>query len=147
MSLALRAALRAAVVAAGVSLLVMATPLRAQDPRTSAAVAASGTWLALVDKGDLEASHASAGKRFRDAVSVPAWKASLAQARDPRGALVQRSVLSSRFETKPGGDGKGTGDIAILVYRTSFTRQTDTRETVTLESEAGGWRVIGYSIL
>jgi hypothetical protein len=141
-----RIALRTVAALAVPSLALVAGPLFAQDPRASAAVAASNAWLALVDKGDLEASYAAAGQRFRGAVKVPEWKASLAKARDPRGPLVQRSVLSSRFETKPGSEAQGIGDIAILVYRTSFAKQTDTRETVTLEREPDAWRVVGYFI-
>ncbi len=54
-------------------------------------------------------------------------------------------MLSTQFtKTFPGAP---DGDYALLVFRTSFAKKIDSRETVTLEHEAdGAWRVIGYFI-
>jgi len=43
--------------------------------------------------------------------------------------------------------GAPDGDYALLEFRTSFAKKTNSRETVTLEREADDtWRVIGYFI-
>ena len=66
--------------------------------------------------------------------------------RAPLGALVERAQLSSQFTNNfPGAAAEG--EYALLVFRTSFVKRTDGRETVTLEREPDGvWRVIGYLI-
>ncbi len=117
----------------------------AQDPRVSAALAAAREWLLMTDHGDAAQSHKLAGARFRGAMDVRTWQAALAAERTPRGTVAQRALVQSAFQrTLPGIP---EGDFVLLQFRTSFAKQTDASETVTLEREAdGAWRVIGYFI-
>ena len=82
---------------------------------------------------------------FKSALPRDRWADSLHKARDPLGALAQRTVLSTTFATSfPGAP---DGNYAIVLFRTSFAKKTDATETVTLEREAdGAWRVVGYVI-
>ena len=122
-----------------------AWPLHAQDPRASLVGNVAREWLAIVDRGDAEASHAKAGGRFREAMSVTTWARGLAKERGVRGALVQRTNVSTTFDPKV--EGLPPGEFALLLFRTSFAQQPDAAETVTLEREKdGAWRVVGYFI-
>jgi hypothetical protein len=117
----------------------------AQDPRGSAAQSAALAWLKLTDRGDVQGSWTAAGKQFQRAISPDKWGEALQKVRPPLGALVERSVKSTQF-TKT-FQGVPDGDYVLLVFRTSFAKKVDSRETVTLEREAdGAWRVIGYFI-
>lgn len=122
-----------------------AAPALAQDPQLTAASLEARDWLAAVDKGDYDAAWKRAGARFRKTLTLPAWQSAAAKARMPRGAVLQRSVRATKLENKPGAS-QGTGDVAVVVFRTSFAKQPSTAETLTLEREAQGWRVIGYHI-
>jgi hypothetical protein len=117
----------------------------AQDPRGTIAQSEARRWLELTDRGDALASWRAAGKQFQSAITADKWADSLKQVRPPLGALVARTLLSTQFTRSfPGAP---DGDYALLVFRSSFAKKTDGRETVTLEHEAdGAWRVIGYFI-
>ena len=118
--------------------------VHAQDPRATLAAAASRDWLARVDRGDIAGSLA-AGERFRSKVDEKAWNAGYQKERAPRGALVSRTLASSRFESQV--PRSPPGDYAVLTYRSSFANRADSAETVTLERERDGtWRVVGYLI-
>lgn len=117
----------------------------AQDPRATAAQKEARSWLALTDRGDALASWSATGKQFQNAISADKWADSLKQVRPPLGALVERTLLSTQFTTS--FQGAPDGDYVLLVFRSSFAKKIDSRETVTLEHEAdGAWRVIGYFI-
>ena len=124
---------------------VAAAPARAQDPRASVVAATARDWLALVDRGDAKAARDRAAVKFREAAPEDRWAKALAAQRGPRGAVVQRTLASTRFErTFPGAP---DGDYAVLAFRTAFANQSGGTETVTLEREADGvWRVVGYTI-
>ena len=117
----------------------------AQDPRATAAQKEARSWLELTDRGDALASWSAAGKKFQNVISADKWADSLKEVRPPLGALVERTMLSTELTTSfPGAP---DGDYALLVFRSSFAKKIDSRETVTLEREAdGAWRVIGYFI-
>ena len=120
--------------------------VRAQDPRAGLAVNAARDWLGLVDAGDLAGSHARAGAKFRKAVSDKEWTVAYETERRPRGAVAQRTLYQTQFDTKLAGM-PGEGEYALLLFRASFANQSDARETVTLERESDGqWRIVGYSI-
>ncbi len=118
----------------------------AQDPRASAAQSAALAWLAMTERGDAAGSWGAAGKQFQKAITADKWGQALSKVRTPLGALVERSMLSTQFSKT--FRGAPDGDYAVLVFRTSFAKKIDSRETVTLEHETdGAWRVIGYSII
>ena len=120
-------------------------PVQAQDPRASVVAATAREWLALVDRGDARAARERAGLKFRDAAPEDRWAKALAAQRGPRGAVVQRTLATTRFERSfPGAP---EGEYAVLAFRTAFEKQGGGTETVTLEREADGiWRVVGYTI-
>ena len=133
-----------ALLALGVGLLC-ASPLAAQEPRASLVQETTRSWLADTDRGNAEQSWKKAGKQFRDAITVERWAESLKRVRTPLGALSQRAQLGTQFRKNiPGAP---DGEYAIVLFRTTFAKKMDARETLTLEHEPdGAWRVIGYLI-
>lgn len=118
----------------------------AQDPRTTLAHNAAQKFLALTDANDAKGSWEVAGKQFQNAVTAELWANGLNEVRVPLGPLVERAQLSVQFTNNfPGAATEG--EYALLNFRTSFAKRTDSRETVTLQREPDGvWRVIGYFI-
>lgn len=142
MMVARRAWLRALAIAP----LAAVVSVRAQDPRAGVVVNAAREWLELVDRADVAGSRARAGAKFRKAVSDKEWVVLFENERRPRGALTQRALYQTAFDTRVPGT-PDEGEYAFLVFRTSFANQPDARETVTLERESDGvWRVVGYFI-
>jgi hypothetical protein len=133
-----------ALLALGVGLLC-AGPLAAQDPRASLVQETARAWLADTDRGDAAQSWKNAGKQFHDAITVERWAESLQRVRLPLGALSQRAQIGTQFHKNiPGAP---DGEYAIVLFRTTFAKKLNSRETVTLEHEPdGAWRVIGYLI-
>ncbi|MEO5764550.1 MAG: DUF4019 domain-containing protein [Casimicrobiaceae bacterium] len=117
----------------------------AQGGGTSAVQAVARGWLVLADRGDFGATWDATGKQFRNAITRERWSESAAGVRQPLGPMTQRSVLSTTFpKSVPGAP---QGEYAIVLFRTSFAKRDDGRETVTLERESdGAWRVVGYVI-
>jgi hypothetical protein len=119
---------------------------QAQDPRASLAHNAAQKFLALTDANDAKGAWEAAGKQFRDAITPERWAEGLNEVRLPLGPLVERTQLSAQFTNNFEG-AAGEGEYVLLVFRTSFAKRTDIRETVTLQREPDGvWRVIGYLI-
>jgi hypothetical protein len=136
---------RALLVVAGCLAAIGSGSALAQDPRATAAQKEARSWLELTDRGDAVASWSATGKQFQNAISADKWADSLKQVRPPLGAVVERTLLSTQFTTS--FQGAPDGDYVLLVFRSSFAKKIDSRETVTLEHEANGaWRVIGYFI-
>lgn len=97
------------------------------------------TWLALIDKGAWQASHAASGASFRSAITAPRWAEMIAQAREPLGPVAKRELLEY-------GSQSASREVRIVLFRTDFANAPGATETVTLEREGGEYRVIGYWI-
>ena len=116
-----------------------------QDPAATTAQRVAREWLALTDAGNAAASWDAAARQFKNAMTRDGWAEALKQARDPLGALTQRSVLSTEFTTSfPGAP---DSNYAIVLFRSAFAKKAVAVETVTLERESDdAWRVVGYVV-
>jgi hypothetical protein len=120
--------------------------VRAQDPRGAAAQRVAREWLAIVDKYDAQASWKSAGERFQQAMPPALWVETIKRDREPRGALVQRTVESTAFGSTAAGLPEG-GSYALVRFRSAFANAAASVEEVTLEVGPDyAWHVIGYVI-
>jgi len=120
--------------------------VHAQDPRAAAAQRVAREWLAIVDKYDAEASWKAAGERFRKATPPALWLETIKRDREPRGALVQRTVESTGFGNTAADLPEG-GSYALVRFRSAFANYPTNVEDVTLEVGADyAWHVIGYVI-
>ena len=108
--------------------------------------AAALEWLALVDKGDWEASFAEAGRPFRDPNTTDMWREASEKVRVPLGAMVERQTRTVELVEPREGVGSGRKPSAVVRFATQFENRAGVIESVTLEQEYGAWRVVGYVI-
>lgn len=109
------------------------------------AMAAAERWLALVDRGDAEASWAAAAKLLQSAVGEEAWTQSLRGVQGMLGRPRARDVTAVRYATElPGAP---DGEYVVLEYTTEFERKRAGEERVVMMKEADGeWRAAGYHV-
>ncbi len=118
-------------------------PDRASASATNADQAresAARDWLALVDASDWEASFAAAGLGLRELNTVAMWREASLVARVPLGSVLSRETIASDFVAAP------PMGYVVIEFRTDFANRTGVTEKVTLEREASGWKVVGYTI-
>ncbi|QUL37132.1 DUF4019 domain-containing protein [Erythrobacter sp. JK5] len=101
---------------------------------------AARTWLALVDVGNWQASFDAAGKSFRDLNTVAGWIAASEQARVPLGTVEKREAIAFEYANAP------PRGFHIVRFRSDFEHRAGVIETITLEREDSGLKVVGYLI-
>jgi len=121
-----------------------------------AAVRAAEEWFVLVDAGNFEESWEQAAAvfksgisekdLFRSGVSKKLWQSSLRTIQDSLGKAVSRRLKSRRYtEVLPW---EPDAEYVVLEYETTFERQMNRTESVTMVRECGGeWRVSGYRFM
>ncbi len=120
---------------------VPATPPSASDAATDAAVVDTARqWLALVDAGRWDDSYRMTGTAFRKLNTAQVWATTSEKVRTPLGAMISRTVASQEFLPAP------PSGYEVVKFRTRFANKAETVETVTLDREEGGWRVVGVTI-
>ena len=125
---------------------LQASPAVAQDSaREKTALAATLTWLALVDSGEYGLSWMDAADYFRSAITNEQWVQSLQAVRKPLGKVISRDVDSMTYRTSlPGAP---DGEYVVIQFKTVFQNKRSAVETVTpMVDRNGGWRVSGYFI-
>jgi len=123
--------------------LLWAVPASA-GPSQDEAVAASKTWLAVIDAKDYPKSWKTAAELFQSGVSEARWDGMVQGIRDKLGPLKSRGFQEAELtDTLPG---MPKGDYAIVRFQTAFANEGDTIESITLVAEHGKWKVGGYYI-
>ena len=111
------------------------------DPQ---AVAVATKWLSVVDAGNYAEAFTMFPARIRsggDAVEKY-WVGYLRAKRAPLGRASSRKLVKAWFtKTLPGSP---DGYYEFFHYNTSFQRETQAAESVTLTKESGHWQVSGY---
>lgn len=115
-----------------------ATPSTA--PAESPAVAAARDWLALVDKGDWNASWAATGQAFKALNSPQTWARVAQQVQGPLGAVRSRVLLSEQAVPAP------PYGYQMVKFRTDYANRAGAIETLSLIREGGAWRVVGVTV-
>ena len=109
-------------------------------PKDNAAKDAALSWLEIVDRNDWEASFAASGQTFQDLNTVEGWRDASLKARVPFGDVKSREALAfENVNTPPKGH-------SLVKFMTVFEGDVVTFETVTLEREGDGFKVVGYLI-
>ncbi|WP_298306891.1 DUF4019 domain-containing protein [uncultured Erythrobacter sp.] len=101
---------------------------------------AARAWLALVDDSDWQASYEAAGAAFRTPNTVEGWQAASQEVRTPLGSVTAREAIKTEFVNAP------PYGFTLVRFLTKFENGGTAIETVTLEREADGLRVVGYLI-
>ena len=113
--------------------------------KESAAIAAAGAWLKLVDEGKYTDSWRQAAEYLKTAVKPDQWEKSMRAFRQPLGSIVSRTLKSKNYATSlPGAP---DGEYVVIQYETSFKNKKSAIETITpMVDKDGMWRVSGYYI-
>jgi len=118
----------------------MPAPAISADIPNPEVVDSARSWLVLVDQGRWDDSYRATGTAFRKLNTGKVWATVSEQVRRPLGAVTSRTFLSQEdLPAPPAG-------YQVVKFRTSFANKADALETVTLEREQGGWRVVGVTI-
>lgn len=97
-------------------------------------------FLALGDQSRWDDGYRMTGTAFQKLNTAEVWANASKQARLPLGAMLSRTFLSEEnLPAPPSG-------YEVVKFRTSFANKADAIETVTLEREAGGWKIVGVTI-
>lgn len=110
------------------------------DGLRDAVEASARQWLALVDEGRWDDSWKATGASFRKLNTSQVWATASERVRAPLGAVITRTLISHENLPAP-PDG-----YEVVKFRTSFANKADAIETVTLDREDGGWRVVGVTV-
>ena len=126
-------------------LLFAATPkvFASAEDQIDEALAASKTWVALIDAGQYDESYAFGCGAMHDKVPQDRWEEVLKALRIPWGPVVSRKQISHVY--KPNGYEGTEGEFLIITYDTSFQKLSPATETVVLKWEDGKWRGAGYN--
>lgn len=102
-------------------------------------------WLEMLDRGDTAGTWSTAASLLRKALPQDDWARRLSAAREPLGAVVERTLREGRAATElPGAP---DGEYVVFQFDTRFEHKRTAVETVTpMRDDDGQWRVSGYYI-
>jgi hypothetical protein len=102
------------------------------------------TWLAMIDAGNYDDSWSHASVLLRQQQMPDRWRARLGRVRDALGVISIRSEAGVSFsKSLPGFP---DGSYATVRFQSSFLKQRDVSESVSLRFEDGHWRPVSYSL-
>ncbi len=109
----------------------------APDPEV---VDSARRFLALIDQGRWDESYRATGAAFRQRNTAEVWASVSEKVRLPLGAVISRTFVSQEdLPAPPSG-------YEVVKFRTRFAHKAEAEETVALDREDGGWRVVGVMI-
>ena len=117
----------------------------AQNPSVQQAangevVGAAQRFLTLLDADNWDASYQMMGAAFHKLNTQAVWAGASDRMRAQMGAMVSRSFVSQEeLPAPPMG-------YEVVKFRTDFANKAGATETVTLERQDGGWRVVGVMV-
>jgi hypothetical protein len=100
-------------------------------------------WLALVDQGKFADSWTFTSHYFQTNMPQDKWVQTLTAAQQQLGKATNRKLTGR--EARENIPGAPAGQYILVGYATDFERKPGLLETVTLISEDGAWKVVGYS--
>ena len=127
-------------------LALAALPQVASEPQAAATASRSEAsnmarqWLALLDEGRWDESYQATGATFHKANTPQVWAEVSEKVRAPLGAAITRTFLSEEYLPAP------PAGYEVVKFRTRFANKDGAVETVTLNREGGGWRVVGVAV-
>jgi DNA-binding CsgD family transcriptional regulator len=106
----------------------------------TAQVQTARAWLALLDVNDWAASYAGTSAAFKSLNTLAAWSNASRQARTPLGASTGRQLLSTTYAPAP------PNGYWVIKFKAQYANRAEAIETVSLEPEGDGWKVVGVTI-
>lgn len=111
--------------------------------KEAAGTAAAAAWLQMLDRRDWRNAWQASSQAFRSTVPIASWMDGIPKAREPLGALTERTASEAIYKTTL--DGRPDGDYVTISFTAKYANKPDAEEIVTTVREADGkWRVMGY---
>ena len=130
--------------------LIFAAPVSAQTaagpstPMTPTPDDRAKQWLTLVDDQNYADAYKQMGPAGRSKATEQDFATKVGGTRTPLGAMSSRTIKDVKLtKTLPG---MRDSQYATVRFDTAFAHKAAAVETVFVESEGGGWSVIGYFI-
>ena len=101
-------------------------------------------WLSLLDAGKFDESWSHSSTLLRLQQMPDQWNRRMKRLQDAYGALSMRSVSGVSFSRTM--QGMPDGSYATVRFQSSFFRQRNATETVTLRWETDKWRIVNYVV-
>lgn len=102
------------------------------------------TWLDLIDQESYAVGWELAGAGLKGAARKEDWMRTVAAARLHRGPVLARRLAEESATEAVAG--LPPGEYMLLSFATAFRGTGDSVESLILEREEGGWRVIAYFV-
>lgn len=113
--------------------------------KINAGIDSAKAWLSVVDEERYSESWQRGAKHFKAKVPDGQWDTTMRQVRYPLGKVLSREVNDYQFSTRLFG--APPGEYVIIKFRTSFEKQNDADETLTVTIDPDGqWRVYNYQV-
>lgn len=116
------------------------TPAATPSTVPAESAAAARTWLALVEKGEWNASWEATGQSFKALNTVETWRRVAQQVQGPLGAVKSRTLVSEEYVPAP------PYGYQMVKFRTDYANKAGAIETLSLVREGGEWRVVGVTV-
>lgn len=111
--------------------------------KEAAGTAAAAAWLQMLDRRDWRNAWQSASQTFRSTVPIASWMEGIPKAREPLGALGERTASEAIYKTTL--EGRPDGEYVTISFAAKYANKPDAEEIVTTVRETDGkWRVMGY---
>jgi DNA-binding CsgD family transcriptional regulator len=115
-------------------------PVAARAAPNAEVVDSARRFLALLDQSNWDESYQATAASFRALNTLQVWASVSETARRPLGAMISRTFASEEnLPAPPHG-------YEVVKFRTRYANRAAAVETVTLDREDGGWRVVGVMI-
>lgn len=101
-------------------------------------------WLHMIDAGQYDDSWAHSSSLLRQQKTPDQWQSRLQRLREAYGNFSMRGLAGISFSKSL--TGFPDGRYATVRFQSSFFKQRDASETVSLRFEDGQWRPIAYSL-
>lgn len=102
------------------------------------------SWLDLIDQESYAVGWELAGAGLKGAARKEDWMRTVAAARLHRGPVLARRLAEE--SATDAAAGLPPGEYMLLSFATAFRETGDSVESLILEREEGGWRVIAYFV-
>jgi Protein of unknown function (DUF4019) len=111
--------------------------------KEAAGTAAAAAWLQMLDRRDWRSAWQASSQAFRSTVPIANWLDGIPKAREPLGALTERTASEAIYKTTL--EGRPDGDYVTVSFAAKYANKPDAEEIVTTVREPDGkWRVMGY---
>jgi len=116
------------------------TQSSAEVAAENATVQAAQAWLALVDRGDWNASWDATGQSFKSLNTLARWTEASERIRANLGAFRSRELITVNYAPAP------PYGYWVIKFRAVYANRPDAIETLSLSWENDEWRVVGVTI-